>query len=77
MEPMNCMNCPCFEQFGIIEITLIILAVLFDFVLKGIALWRAGRNQQLGWFIALLIINSIGILPLIYLLVVDKKKKNA
>lgn len=76
MEPMNCMNCPYFGHFGMIEITLIILAVLFDFVLKGIALWRAGRNQQLGWFIALLIINSIGILPLIYLLVIDNKKKD-
>lgn len=76
MEPMNCCACPC-GDFGVIGITLLVLAFLFDFILKGIALWRAGKNQQLGWFVALLIINSIGILPLLYLLVFNKKKNKA
>jgi hypothetical protein len=35
---------------------------------RGMALWRAGRNNQKNWFIALLLINSIGILPIIYLI---------
>jgi hypothetical protein len=34
---------------------------------KGMALWKAGRDNQRGWFIALLLINSVGILPIIYL----------
>lgn len=75
MEPMTCCGFPC-GGFGLIEILLIVFAILFDFILKGIALWHAGKNQQLVWFIVLLIINSIGILPLIYLLFVDKKKKD-
>ncbi len=48
---------------------------ILDLVLKGFALWRAARNKQLYWFIALLVINSIGILPLIYLFISQKKKK--
>ncbi len=48
-------------------IVLISLAV-WELVWKGIALWKSGRNNQLGWFISLLIINSAGILPIIYLL---------
>jgi len=46
------------------------LAIL-ELVLKGFALWRSAKNNQLYWFIALLILNTLGILPLIYLIVVD------
>ncbi len=41
--------------------------VLFDLILKGFALWRAARKGQNVWFVVLLIVNSMGILPLIYL----------
>ncbi len=46
--------------------------VLLDLILKGFALWRSARNNQIYWFIALLIVNSMGILPLIYLIAIDK-----
>ncbi len=42
--------------------------ILLDLVLRGVALWRAARAKQQWWFIALLVVNSAGILPLIYLL---------
>lgn len=48
---------------------------VWDVVLKGVSLWRSARNNQKGWFIALLIINSVGILPLIYLFFFQKKIK--
>lgn len=47
------------------------LAIL-ELILKGFALWRSAKNNQPIWFIVLLVINSLGILPLIYLIVVDK-----
>lgn len=50
------------------QIALIILVIIWDITWKGLALWRAARNQHTGWFIAILIINSLGILPIIYLL---------
>ncbi len=46
---------------------LLILASLWTIVLKGFALWHAGRAGQKGWFIALLVINTFGILEVIYL----------
>lgn len=41
---------------------------LIDIVLKGFALWKAAKKGQQVWFIALLLVNSVGILPGIYLL---------
>lgn len=47
--------------------------MIWDLIWRGIALWKAGRNNQLGWFIALLVVNSIGILPIIYIVFFQKK----
>jgi hypothetical protein len=52
---------------------LFIIAILSEFILKGIALWKCGRNNQLSWYIALFIINTAGILPLIYLFAFQNK----
>ncbi len=50
--------------------------VLFwDLLWKGIALWKCGRNNQPWWFFFILIANSVGILPIIYLLFFQKKAK--
>jgi hypothetical protein len=57
-----------------IFLTLIIIAAIWEVVWKGIALWRAARNGHQVWFIFLLIVNSIGILPIIYILFFSKKK---
>jgi len=46
---------------------LIIIFALWTLVWKGWALWRAARNNSTGWFIALLIINTLGILEIIYI----------
>lgn len=46
---------------------LLIPFVLLDLVLRGYALWKAARKDQNIWFIALLIVNSMGILPIVYL----------
>ncbi len=53
---------------------ILIPLIIWDLVWKGIALWHAARNKQKGWFIFLLIINSIGILPIIYLAIFKNKK---
>lgn len=55
-------------------VSLIVLISLWELVWKGIALWKCGRNNQLVWFIAILILNTAGILPIIYLLFFQKKK---
>lgn len=45
----------------------IIIAAVWTITLKGFALWHAARHEQKWWFIALLVINTLGILEIIYL----------
>lgn len=47
---------------------------LWEIVWKAIACWKAARNSQKIWFVVILVINTIGILPIIYLLFFRKKK---
>jgi len=51
------------------------LAVVWEMAWKGVALWRAGRNAHLAWFIALFILNTLGILPIIYIFAFSRKKE--
>jgi hypothetical protein len=55
----------------------LIPVVVVDTALKAWAAWHAARRSQLVWFILLFIVNSAGILPLIYLVTygTGKKKK--
>lgn len=41
--------------------------LLWTVTWKGLALWKCGRNNQPQWFVALLIINTVGIFEIIYL----------
>ncbi len=50
--------------------------VILDLVLKGIALWRSAQRHEKWWFIALLLVNSVGILPGIYLLTHPEPKSS-
>ncbi len=51
---------------------LMVVLALFDGVMKVIAMWKAARNNHLAWFIIIAVINSVGILPIIYI-IMDKK----
>jgi hypothetical protein len=42
-------------------------------VLKGYALWHAARRDEKVWFIVLLVVNTVGILELVYLFFVVGK----
>jgi hypothetical protein len=53
---------------------LILLDIVWEAVWKGVALWRAGRNAHMVWFICLFIFNTVGILPIIYIFAFSKKK---
>lgn len=39
---------------------------------KGFALWYAAKRHDTVWFIALLIVNTLGVLEIIYILFVAK-----
>ncbi|MFA5854790.1 MAG: DUF5652 family protein [Candidatus Gracilibacteria bacterium] len=59
------MTCPIQLPHGLLP--LIILLVIWELIWKGIALWKCGRNNQKNWFIAILLLNTVGILPIVYL----------
>lgn len=41
---------------------------------KGLALWNAAKNSQRNWFMIMLVLNTIGILEIVYLFAFAKKK---
>jgi len=54
---------------------LMILAAVWTLVWKGLALWKAARLDHRGWFVVLLIINTLGILDILYIYIFSDKKK--
>ena len=61
---------------GIAMFWLIIpIAVVWEAAWKGVALWRAGKNAHLVWFICLFIFNTLGILPIIYIFAFSKREE--
>lgn len=56
---------PFYITFGV----LVIWAVAF----KAIALWHAAKRAEKAWFVVMFIINTAGILPLVYLFRVMQK----
>ncbi len=55
-------------------IVLWILAILWTLPWKGMALWKVARNNQRGWFVLMLIIQTLGILEILYLLRFQKNR---
>jgi hypothetical protein len=51
------------------------LIIAWSVVWKGIALWHSARNKQLVWYIAIFIINTVGILEIIYLIFFKRRKE--
>jgi hypothetical protein len=50
----------------------LILAV-WSIIWKGFALWRAAHKEDKPWFIALLVLNTAGLLEIFYLFVFSKR----
>lgn len=50
------------------------LLLIWSLIWKGMALWRAAKKDQKYWYIALLILNTAGILEIVYLLTFGKEE---
>ena len=51
------------------------IILIWSLVWKGLALWRSARLNHKTWFVFMLIINSLGILEILYLAFFGKIKK--
>jgi hypothetical protein len=55
--------------------------VLWTLPWKGYALWKAAQRGEKKWFVALLVVNTLGILEIVYIFffskrgIVEKDKK--
>lgn len=56
--------------FGFLLIPLIVWTLAW----KGWALWKAARNGSIPWFVAILVVNTLGILEILYIFIFSKQK---
>ncbi|MEK7635026.1 MAG: DUF5652 family protein [Patescibacteria group bacterium] len=52
----------------------LMILVLWTLVWKGMALWKAAEEKNKVWFVVLLLVNTVGILDILYIYVFSKKK---
>lgn len=53
---------------------LIYLLYVWSLFWKGIALWRSAQLKQRNWFVVMLVLNTLGLLEIVYLLRFSKKR---
>ncbi len=47
--------------------------LLWTIFWKGLALWKSATKKQLFWFILILVINTMGILEIVYVFILNKQ----
>lgn len=62
------------EQLGLSTQQLLAI-IIWVIPWKGVALWKAARNGHKIWYIALLILNTMALLEIIYIFFFSKKKE--
>jgi len=61
-----------------LDLVWIYIILIWTIIWKGFALWKAARKEDKIWFVVLLILNTVGILEILYIYVFSKmgtKKK--
>lgn len=64
------------EQFLMENQWILLLVILWTLPWKGVALWKAVKNSQKIWFIALLVFNTLAVLEILYIFVFSKRKQS-
>jgi len=59
---------------GQIPAILFFAAYLWSMLWKALALWKAANLKQRNWFVAILILNTLGIVEIAYLFYFAKKR---
>lgn len=49
--------------------------VIWTLAWKGRGMWRAAQNRQPVWFIVMFLVQSLGIIPIVYLALLQKAPK--
>jgi hypothetical protein len=51
----------------------IILLIIWTFVWKALALWKSARKGDVAWFIVMSLVNTLGILEILYIYIFSEK----
>jgi len=57
-----------------VSLWMLAVVLVWSLVWKGIALWISARKKQMVWFVILLIVNTMGILEILYIFLFSKIK---
>ena len=63
-------------SFFLLHPLFFIIFIIWSLTLKGVALWKAARREELRWFLAILILNTAGVLEIVYLVLTNKKENS-
>ncbi len=61
-------------QIAGLPVWAVAIIMVWSLVWKGLALWKSSRLNKPVWFVVLLVINSFGILEILYLFVFSEIK---
>lgn len=53
-----------------------IVLMIWATIWKGLALWRAAKRNSKVWFVIFMIINTVGILEIVYLYLISPNNKS-
>lgn len=62
-------------QLGI-SVWLLVVILVWSFVWKLLALWKSARKNHLVWFIVMGLVNTLGILEILYIYVFSDMAKS-
>ena len=68
MHAFSPLYSPYMPGFMSLFVPVLLVVALWTIVLKGFALWYSARGSQKGWFIVLIVVNTLGILEIVYLI---------
>ena len=64
-----------YQQPAWMIFALLVIAA-WTLIWNGLGLWQAAKNKQKVWFIVILVLNTIGLLPIIYLIWFKPREAN-
>jgi len=56
-------------------IAVIVIVGLWEVIWKAIGLWHAGSDRNLLWFVLMFVLNTLGILEIIYVFGISRPRR--
>ncbi|MEK7149116.1 MAG: DUF5652 family protein [Patescibacteria group bacterium] len=62
-----------FDSFLSAHPYVLLLVIVWTLPWKGYALWKSAQKNDTWWFIGLLIVNTLGVLDILYIFIFSKR----